>query len=86
MAFAILGVATGTLCALLYYRVFMMLPVSALLIAAGLGSIILHAPPWIIAVEVLGSLTASQFAYVAVSLAVHLVRSRAMIPHAHMVN
>jgi hypothetical protein len=45
-----------------------------------LSGIILHANPWVIATEVFGSIAASQFTYVAVSLTNHLVHSRGLIP------
>jgi hypothetical protein len=81
MAFVILGVAIGALCAFFRYRALVMLPLGALLtVGAVLSGIILHANPWVIATEVFGSIAASQFTYVAVSLTNHLVHSRGLIP------
>jgi hypothetical protein len=82
MAFIIASIAIGALSALLRHRVFMMLALSALLAPVvtlvGLG---LHAHPWVIAAQALGSITALQFVYVAVGLTLHLVRFRNPIPH-----
>jgi hypothetical protein len=81
MAFIVVGIAIGALCALLRHRVFMMLALSALLgpvVALGFG---LHAHPWVIAAQTLGSITALQFVYVAVGLTLHLVRFGKLIPH-----
>jgi hypothetical protein len=83
MAFIIVGVAIGALCALLRHRVFMMFALSALLgpvvALIGFG---LHAHPWVIAVQTLGTITALQFVYIAVGLTLHLVRFGKLIPHA----
>jgi hypothetical protein len=82
MAFVIAGTAIGGLCAILRCRVIMMLALSALLaVSAVLGGMIFHTHPWAIAAEALGSITVFQFAYVAVGLSRHLVRSRRLIPH-----
>jgi len=80
MAFVISGVAIGALCAFFRYRALIMLPLGALLtVGAVFSGIIVHAHPWVIATEVFGSIAASQFTYVAVSLTHHLVRSRGLI-------
>jgi hypothetical protein len=82
MAFLVLGIAIGASCASFRRRVATMLVLSAFLGAvAVLGGITVHAHPWVIAVQVLGSITALQFVYVAVGLTVHLVRLRKLIPH-----
>jgi hypothetical protein len=82
MAFIVVGVAIGASCALLRHRVFMMLALSALLgpvvVLIGFG---LHAHPWLIAAQTLGSIAALQFVYVAVGLTLHLVRFGKLIPH-----
>jgi hypothetical protein len=81
MAFVLLSVAIGALCAFFRYRALIMLPVGALLtVGAVFSGVIFHAHPWVIATEVFGSIAASQFTYVAVSLTHHLVRSRGLIP------
>jgi hypothetical protein len=80
MAFIIFGVAIGALCALLRYPVLAMVPLSALLaVAAVLNGIITHAHPGVIAIEVFGSVAASQLTYASVSLTHHLVRSRKLV-------
>jgi hypothetical protein len=81
MAFLVVGVAIGGLCALLHYRVFMMLALSALLaVSTVLGGVIFHTNPWAIVVEAVGSLVALQFTYVAVGVTYHLIYSRTLIP------
>jgi hypothetical protein len=83
VAFIIAGIAIGALCALLRHRVFMILALSALLgpvvALVGFG---LHAHPWMIAAQTLGSIAALQFVYVAAGLTLHLVRFGKLIPHA----
>ena len=80
MAFVIFGVALGSLCAFLRYPVLMMLPLGGLLaVGAVLNGIILHAHPGVIATEAFGSVAASQFIYVSISLTRHLVRSRKLM-------
>jgi len=82
MAFILIGIAVGAWCALLRHRVFMMLALSALLApVVTLVGLALHAHPRVIAAQALGSITALQFVYVAVSLTLHLVRFRKPIPH-----
>ena len=44
--------------------------------AAAFGLIAVHAHPWVIAVEAVSVITALQFGYVGLGLAVHLVRDR----------
>jgi hypothetical protein len=79
MAFVI-GAIIGVVCALLRYRVLMVLPLGVLLaVATVLSGIVLHVHPGLIAAEVFGSIAAPQIAYVAVSLTRHLVRSRKLI-------
>jgi hypothetical protein len=71
------GVATGLVCALLRVRhpVLILLPLGALLTAGtALSGMVLHAHPGVIATAVLGSVAASQLAYVAVSLTHSLIR------------
>jgi hypothetical protein len=48
------------------------------------GGITVHAHPWVIGVQALGSITALQFVYIAVGLTVHLVCFRKLIPHVQM--
>jgi hypothetical protein len=80
MAFIICGVAIGALCALLRYPVFVMAPLSALLaVATVLNGIITHAHPGVIAIEVFGSVTTSQFMYASVGLTHHLVHLRKLV-------
>jgi hypothetical protein len=83
MAFIVVGIAIGASCALLRHRVFMMLALSALLgpvvALIGFG---LHAHPWVIAAQTLGTIVALQFVYVAVGLTLHLVRFGKLMPHA----
>jgi hypothetical protein len=82
MAFIVVGIAIGASCALLRHRVFMMLALSALLApVVALVGFGLHAHPWVIAAQTLGSITALQFVYVAVGLTLHLVRFGKLIPH-----
>ena len=77
MAFVVFGVAIGALCAFFRYPVFMMLPLGGLLaVGVGLSGIVLHLHPEVIAAEVFGSIAASQFAFVAISLSQDLVHSR----------
>ena len=80
MAFVIFGVALGALCGFLRYPVLMMLPLGGLLaVSAVLNGIILHAHPGVIATEAFGSIAASQFMYVSISLTHHFVRSRRLM-------
>jgi hypothetical protein len=82
VASIIAGIAIGALCALLRHRVFMMLALSALLApVVALVGFGLQAHPWIIAAQTVGSITALQFVYVVVGLALHLVRFGKLIPH-----
>jgi hypothetical protein len=82
MAFIVVGVAIGAFCALLPHRVFMMVALSALLApVVALVEFGLHAHPWVIAAQTLGSIMALQFVYVAVGLTLHLVRFGKLIPH-----
>jgi hypothetical protein len=84
MVFIIVGIAVGVgaLSALLRHRVFMMLTLSVLLApVVALAGFCLHAHPWVIAAQTIGSITALQFTYVAVGLALHLVRFGKLIPH-----
>jgi hypothetical protein len=86
MALIVVGIAVGALCALLRHRVFMMLTLSALLApVVALVGFGLHAHPWVIAAQTLGSITALQFAYVAVGLTMHLVRFGKLMPHVQTV-
>lgn len=81
MAFVVLGIAVGALCALFRRRVAMMLVLSVLLaVVAVLGGVSLHAHPWVIVAQTLGSITALQFTYVAVGLTVDWVRFRKLMP------
>jgi hypothetical protein len=82
MAFIVVGIAIGASCALLRHRVFMMLALSALLApVVALVGFGLHAHPWVIAAQILGSIAALQFVYVTVGLTLHLVRFGKLIPH-----
>jgi hypothetical protein len=81
MALILFGIVIGTLGALLRQRALMLVALSASLgIGAAVISVVLQAHPWIIVGEVVGSITASQFVYLAVGLTVHIVRSRAVMP------
>jgi hypothetical protein len=83
MVFIVLGAATGALFAFLRYPVLPLVPISASLATAALSiGIALGNHPAMIAFEVLGSVAAPQFTFVAVSLTNHLIRSTALIPHA----
>jgi hypothetical protein len=76
------GIAIGALCALFRYHGFLVVALSALLApVVALGSIALHAPPWLVAAQVCGSVVALQFVYVSVGLTLHLVRFGKLIPH-----
>ena len=81
MAFVIFGVALGAPYADFFAtRCFMMLPLGGLLaVSAVLNGIILHAHPGVIATEAFGSIAASQFMYVSISLTHHFVRSRRLM-------
>jgi hypothetical protein len=86
MAFVVLGIVIGGSCALLRRRVCTMMALTVLVaVVAALGGISLHSHPWVIAAQVFGSVIALQFVYAAVSLAVHLVRFRKLIPHVQTV-
>jgi hypothetical protein len=81
MAFLVVGVAIGGLCALFRYRVFLMLALSALLaVSTVLAGIIFHTYPWAIVAEAVGSIVAFQFTYVAVGITHGLIYSRTLIP------
>jgi hypothetical protein len=83
MAFIVVGVAIGALGGLLRHRVFMMLALSALLTpVVALVGFGLHAHPWMIAAQTLGTIVALQFVYVAVGLTLDLVRFGKLMPHA----
>ncbi len=81
MTFVAAAIAIGALCALLRQRVFMMLALSALLVlAVALVGFDLHTRPWVIAAQIIGSITALQFTYIAIGLTLHLVRFRKLVP------
>ncbi len=82
MMFVTFGVAAGLLCALLCYPFFPLLPASALLATgAVLTGIALGTHPGVTALEVFGTIAASQLAFVTVSLTYYRVRSTRLIPH-----
>ena len=84
--FVTFSLAAGVLCALLRYPFFPLLPASALLaLAALLIEVALRTHPGVIALEVFGTVAASQLAFVAVSLAHYRVRSARLIPHVQAV-
>ena len=86
MAFVALGVVIGASCALLRRRVYVMLALTVLLaMVSALGGISLHNHPWVVVAQVFGSVIALQFVYAAVSLVMHLVRFRQLIPHVQTV-
>jgi hypothetical protein len=81
MMFVVLGIAAGVLCAFFRYPFISLAAIGALLATgAVLAGIVLRAHPGVIAVEVFGSIAASQFAFVAVSLTDHLIRRTRLIP------
>ena len=81
MLFVMFGVAAGVSCAFLRYP-FLPLPPIGVLLAVGavLTGLASGTHPGVIAAEVFGSIAAPQFAFVAVSLTDHLVRSSRLIP------
>ena len=82
MIFLVFAVAVGGLCALLGYRVYAMLALSALLaVGTVLAGIALHTNPWAVVAEAVGSVGAFQFIYVAVGVTHDLVQSRRLILH-----
>ena len=82
MMFVTFGVAAGVLCALLRYPFFPLLPASALLATGAVSTgIALGTHPGVTALEVFGTIAASQLAFVAVSLTHYRVRSTRLIPH-----
>jgi acyl dehydratase len=81
MEFVILGAVLGASCALLRRRVFLTVALSALLAVIGmLGGTLLHIDPWMTAAVIFGSVAAMQSVYVAVSLTLHFVRFRKLMP------
>ena len=81
MTFVMFGVAAGVSCAFLRYPFLPLLPIAALLAAgAALMGIAFGSHPGVIAAEVFGSIAAPQFAFMAVSLADHYIRSTRLIP------
>jgi hypothetical protein len=83
MTFIIFGAALGAVCSLLGYRAPVLLPLGGLLsVGAVLSGIILHAQLGVIGIEVIGSITVSQFVYLSISLTNHFVRSRTMMMEA----
>jgi hypothetical protein len=81
MVFVVLGVVAGVSFAFLRYPVLPLVPVSALLgTAALLTGVALGNHSGMIAVDVLASVAAPQFAFVAVSLTSYIVRSTMLIP------
>jgi hypothetical protein len=81
MAFVMFGVAAGVSCALLRYPFLPLLPIGAVLAAgAALIGIACGSHPGVIGAEIFGSIAAPQFAFIAVSLADHYVRSKTLIP------
>jgi hypothetical protein len=81
MTFVMLGVAAGVSCAFLRHPFLPLLPISALLAAgAVLTGIACGTHPGMIVAEVFGSIAAPQFAFVAISLTDHLIRSSRLIP------
>ena len=76
------SLAAGALCALLRYRVFLLLPAGILsAIGVVLTGITLGAHPGVVALEAFGSIAAQQVAFLAVGLTHDLVRSTRLIPH-----
>ena len=81
MIFVMLGVASGVSFAFLRYPFLPLLPIGALLAAGALlTGIFFGSHPGLIAAEIFGSIAAPQFAFAAVSLTDHLVRSSRLIP------
>jgi hypothetical protein len=75
LAFVILCTLIGVACALLHRGVLLILAVSVLLaVVAVLGGLFLHSASWGIAAAVVGSVAASQSAYTAAGLTLHLIR------------
>ena len=76
MLIMVLSAAAGTVLALLRFPVFSLLPVVVLFAAgAAVTGILTEAPTETIALEVIGSIAAPQFAYLGVSFAVEFIRS-----------
>ena len=81
MTFVMFGVAAGVSLAFLRYPFLPMPPIGVLLaVGAVLMGIASGTHPGVIAAEVFGSIAAPQFAFVAVSLTDHLIRSSRLIP------
>jgi hypothetical protein len=81
MMFVMFGVAAGVSWAFLRYPFLPLLPMGALLaIGAATTGIAFGTHPGVTAVEVFGSIAGPQFAFAAVSLTNHLVRSSRLIP------
>jgi hypothetical protein len=81
MATVIAGIFVGAMCGLFRLRVFVLVPVSAILAVCSVASgIIAHADLWTIVIAVPVSLGAVQLAYAAVSLMLNFLRLRAVVP------
>jgi hypothetical protein len=82
MVFVAVGALAGAVLASRRYRAFLLVPVAASMAAvAFLVGIVHGSHPGAIALEVLGSIVAPQFAYVALSLTAHLTRLAKLVPH-----
>jgi hypothetical protein len=81
MVFVAVGALAGAVLASRRYRAFLLVPVAASMAAvAFLVGIVHGSHPGAIALEVLGSIVAPQFAYVALSLTAHLTRLAKLVP------
>jgi hypothetical protein len=81
MVFVAFGALAGAVLAFRRYPALLLVPVAASVAAvAFLVGIVHGSHPGAIALEVLGSIMAPQFAYVALSLTVHLTRSARLVP------
>jgi hypothetical protein len=82
MAFAMVSIAMGAVCALRHHKVFALLLLSTFLaVGIVLSEIICQSRPWLIATEALMAISAVQLAYVGITLPLHLFRStRSMFP------
>ena len=79
------GVVAGAFCGFLRLSVFVVIPLSPLIATyAAASGLIVHAHSWWIVVAVVGSPIALQLAYAAVTLLLHFVSLRKLIPGPQM--
>jgi hypothetical protein len=85
IAIVMAGIVAGALCGLFRLRVFVVILLSPLIATCSATSgLVAHAHFWWIVVAVVGSPVALQLAYAAVTLFLHFVHSRKLIPDVQM--